>query len=208
MNLINNDDRYYESVDKEYIQSLPERSFEGKIYLIDSFFKQEKIKPVLLQEKAFGFDTETKPSFKKGNIHQVALIQLATSDKAFLFRLNKIKMPDFLIQIIQSPQYIKIGTAIKEDLNALNRLQPFDPKGFIDLQDFVKKFGITDNGLKKLAANVLGIKISKKNQTSNWERTVLTKSQIQYAATDAWVCLEIYKTLNHADFSDNNNNQL
>ncbi len=199
MSLINNDDRYFESVDKEYIQSLPEKSFEGTIFLIDSFFKQEKIKPVLLQEKIFGFDTETKPSFKKGNIHQVALIQLATRDKAFLFRLNKIEMPDFLVQIIQSPEYLKIRTAIKEDLNALNRLQPIDPKGFIDLQDFVKEFGIADNGLRKLAANILSIRISKKNQTSNWERAILTKSQLQYAATDAWVCLEIYKTLNHAD---------
>lgn len=201
MNLINNNDRYFESVDKEYIQNLPERSFEGTIYLIDSFYKLEKIKPVLLKEKVFGFDTETKPSFKKGKIHQIALIQLATHDKAFLFRLNKIKIPDFLVQIIQSHEYLKIGTAIKEDLNALNRLQPVDPKGFIDLQDFVKEFGIADNGLKKLAANVLGVRISKKNQTSNWERAILTKSQIQYAATDAWVCLEIYKTLNHKDHS-------
>ncbi|MBN2482381.1 MAG: 3'-5' exonuclease domain-containing protein 2 [Bacteroidales bacterium] len=189
--------KYFENIEADYIKTLPVKSFKGTIYLVDTVEKLEAVKPLLLKEKTFGFDTETKPSFKKGQIHQVSLLQLATNDKAFLFRLNKIKMPSLLVRIIQDPDCLKIGAAIREDLNALKRLKSMEPKGFVELQELVKKYGIADNGLKKLAANVLGIRISKRNQTSNWARAMLTEEQLQYAATDAWVCLEIYKTLNH-----------
>ncbi|MBN1159595.1 MAG: 3'-5' exonuclease domain-containing protein 2 [Bacteroidales bacterium] len=196
---ITNKGNYFENIDEDFIKTLPVRSFEGKIYLIDTTEKLKSAEPLLVNERIFGFDTETKPSYKKGRIHQVSLLQLATHNKAFLFRLNKIKIPDLLVQIIQDPDCLKIGTAIREDLNALNRLRAMEPEGFVELQEFVKKYGIADNGLKKLTANVLGIRISKRNQTSNWARAVLTREQLQYAAMDAWVCLEIYKTLKRND---------
>jgi len=173
-------------------------SFPGTINLIEHSEDFEKIKPFLLHEKLVGFDTETKPTFKKGRYHQVALLQLSTCDQAFLFRLNKVHLPDFVIDILENKDITKVGVAIKDDLNSLNKIAPFKPDGFIDLQQFVKQFGIEDNGLKKLVANVLGFRISKKSQTSNWEQPDLTHEQLEYAATDAWVCHQIYEVLiNH-----------
>jgi ribonuclease D len=142
-----------------------------------------------------GFDTETKPTFKKGVSNEVSLLQLCTSEKAFLVRLNKIGLPVQIMNILSDPAVIKAGVAIHDDIAGLQRLGKFDPDGFIDLQDYVKDFGIIDNGLKKLSANILGFQISKRQQTSNWEQDELTRAQIEYAATDAWVCHQIYTVL-------------
>lgn len=192
---MDDDGRYFHTIDEEYIRSLPVKSFEGTIYLIDTPEKLVSLKHMLIREKLFGFDTETKPSFRKGRINHVAMLQLATPDKAFLIRLKKTRLPDFMIHIFENPGCLKVGVAIKDDLKSLIRLRPFQPDGFIELQDFVERYGIVDNGLKKLVANVLGFRISKKHQTSNWERTILTEDQLKYAATDAWVCLKIYSQL-------------
>ncbi len=155
----------------------------------------DEVRDALIGVPVLGFDTETKPSFKKGRFHQVALLQISTPDKAFLFRLNKISLPRFVIDIMEDPSIVKVGVALKDDLNALMKLTPFKPQGFIDLQQFVKQFGIEDNGLKKLVANILGFRISKRFQTSNWEQEVLGPEQLCYAATDAWVCQQIYTSL-------------
>lgn len=187
--------KYLENIDGEYLKTLPVKSFDGDIFMIDTEEKAERAGSLLTHETMLGFDTETKPSFRKGRIHQVALLQLATSDKAFLFRLNKIRLPGFLIGILEDPSSLKVGVAIKDDLKSLIRLRSFEPAGFVELQDYVKRHGIADNGLKKLTANVLGFRISKRNQTSNWEQDVLTEDQQRYAATDAWTCLEIYRAL-------------
>jgi ribonuclease D len=120
---------------------------------------------------------------------------LSTTNHAVLIRTNKVKIPNFIIDILENENIIKVGVAIKDDINALNKLNPFLPGGFIDLQHFVKQFGIEDNGLKKLVANIMGFRISKKSQTSNWEQEVLTREQLEYAATDAWVCRQIYEIL-------------
>ena len=190
-----NDNQYFKAVEDEYIKSLPVKSFPGTICLVDnpSFF--EKARHILSRETILGFDTETKPSFKKGRTHSVALIQIATDDYAFLFKLNKISLPSFLVSILEDKNIIKVGVALRDDLAAINKIKPFNPGGFIDLQQFVKQFGIEDNGLKKLVANVLGFRISKKFQTSNWEQDPLDTEQLNYAATDAWVCRRIYEDL-------------
>lgn len=192
-----NNDNYFKAVEDEYVRSLPVMSFPGIINIIDHPADFEKIKHALRNVKLLGFDTETKPSFKKGRYHQVALLQLSTHDEAFLFRLNKVHLPEFIIDIFEDEEIIKVGVALKDDLNGLQKVVPFDPEGFIDLQQFVKQFGIEDNGLKKLVANVLGFRISKKSQTSNWEQDDLTHEQLEYAATDAWVCRQIYEALNN-----------
>lgn len=189
--------QYLENIGQDYLKTLSIKSFEGDIYVIDTEEKADHARLLLAHEKIFGFDTETRPSFKKGRTHPVALLQLATVDKAFLFRLNKIRLSGFLIRILEDPSCLKIGVAIKDDLRSLIRLKPFKPDGFVELQDFVKQYGIADNGLNKLTANVLGFRISKKNQTSNWEQNILTEDQLKYAATDAWTCLEIYRKLDH-----------
>jgi ribonuclease D len=183
------------NITNEEISALPVRSFPGEIFYIDTFEKYLKALPLFVNEQVLGFDTETKPSFKKGKTYGVSLLQLSTSDKAFLFRLNKIGLPQEIKQIMASEKVQKIGVAIHDDISSLRKISDFQPAGFIDLQQFVKNYGIEDNGLKKLVAIILGFKISKRQQTSNWEAEVLSQSQVEYAATDAWVCFEIYNRL-------------
>ena len=193
-----NNHAYFKTVEDEFIKSLPVKIFPGTIHLIDRPSGFDSIKHVLAGESILGFDTETKPAFKKGRYHQVALLQLSTSDQAFLFRLNKVQLPGFVIDVLEDPGIIKVGVALKDDLTGLRKISDLEPDAFVDLQQFVKQYGIEDNGLKKLVANVLGFRISKKSQTSNWEQDSLTREQLEYAATDAWVCRQIYESLlNH-----------
>jgi ribonuclease D len=190
-----NNSPYFTTVEAEYIKSLPIKVFPGNIHLIDHSRAFEHIRSILSKEEILGFDTETKPCFKKGRYHPVALLQLSTPEEAFLIRLNKVHLPGFLIDILESRDVLKVGVALKDDLNGLKKIMDLEPEGFIDLQQFVKQFGIEDNGLKKLVANVLGFRISKRSQTSNWEQDELTREQLEYAATDAWVCRQLYETL-------------
>ncbi len=186
---------YRNTISRDEINALPQGQFGGRIHLIDTIQRLKILENSLDHKTIFGFDTETKPSFKKGRTHNVALIQLATSNDAFLIRINKTGIPAFLVDIFEDEKIAKIGLALKDDIHSLRRLKKFEPAGFIDLQQYVKQFSIEDNGLKKLAANILGIKISKRQQTSNWEKEILDSEQLAYAATDAWVCHEIYLKL-------------
>jgi ribonuclease D len=188
---------YYKiNISREEIDQLPRKKFEGEIFYIDSYQAFLKFFPLINGETVLGIDTETKPSFKKGIVNEVSLLQLCNADKCFLFRLNRIGLPEKLTDLLSDKNIIKAGVALRDDIAVLKKLRPFEPQNFIDLQQYVKDFGIEDNGLKKLAANILGFQISKRQQTSNWEQELLTPSQIEYAATDAWVCYEIYMSLN------------
>jgi ribonuclease D len=198
--------QFKSKITKEEMAEMPHRKFEGEIFYIDSLAAMDDFLPELRNEKILGFDTETRPSFKKGQNHQIALMQLSTSHQAFLFRLNKTGLTDSLIDILINPSIIKVGVAIRDDLAGLKKLTHFHPDGFIDLQDYVKEFGIEDNGLKKLAANILGFQISKRQQTSNWEQEVLSGAQSEYAATDAWVCYEIFLVLQKISLNHGNQN--
>lgn len=188
---------YRESINKEELAELPLKQFKGKILLIDNNDKYQAAVNYLSQQKILGFDTETKPSFKKGCINQVALLQLSTAEKAFLFRLNQIELNNGIKGILQNPNIKKTGVAIRDDIKTLQRLSFFKPEGFIELQEMVKNFGIQNFSLKKLSAIVLGFRISKSQRLSNWEAPQLTEAQQIYAATDAWVSLLIYQSLNN-----------
>jgi ribonuclease D len=179
------------------MQSLPLFSYEGEVVVIDSLEIYNQIKPELFLDSVFGFDTETKPCFKKGiaNITPVSLLQLSNASKTYLFRLNKFPLQKEVIRILASPAYIKVGVSIRDDIKSLKKLHNFAPAGFIDLQEMVKQFGITDMSLKKLAAITLGIRISKAQQLSNWAADELNEKQIRYAATDSWLSREIYNKL-------------
>lgn len=144
---------------------------------------------------ALGFDTETKPSFRKGDNHRVALLQLATEGRVVLFRIHRVGLPEGIIKILSNPSVIKAGVAIHDDLKALQRISNFTPAGFVELQESAVNSGIHDFSLKKLCAIVLGFRISKIQQLSNWEADLLTEQQMNYAATDAWTSLQIYKKL-------------
>ncbi len=186
---------FKESITKEELTDLPLRWFDGEIIIVDNTEKLQKAVEILSKAKVIGFDTETKPAFKKGVFNKVALLQLSVKDQAFLFRLNRIGLPKEIIKILANPKIIKPGVAINDDIKALNKIQPFIPKGFIELQDNAKTLGITDFSLKKLAAITCGFRISKGQQLSNWEADVLTEAQQIYAATDAWAALEIFENI-------------
>ncbi|MDR0693813.1 MAG: 3'-5' exonuclease domain-containing protein 2 [Prevotellaceae bacterium] len=177
--------------------NLPLAYFEGKITVVDNDKQVQKAIHYLNTQKTIGFDTETKPLFIPGkrNGNPVALLQLSTDKRAYLFRLNKLGMPAALRELMSNKHILKIGAAIHEDLRQLQALSPFKAAGFVDIQRIVQHYGIEDKGVKKLAAIVLQIHISKNQQLSNWENPVLTKSQCRYAATDAWVCREIFLRL-------------
>lgn len=188
---------FKEKITKEELTELPLKWFEGKIVVVD---RQEQIKYVaekLKEYQVIGFDTETRPSFKKGKINKVALLQLSTPDQAFLFRLKKTGLPAEIREILSDPNVIKPGVAIRDDIKALREMNEFKPAGFIELQDHAKELGIQNFSLKKMAAIVLGFRISKSQQLSNWEADYLTEAQQIYAATDAWVALEIYHSFSN-----------
>lgn len=186
---------FQESVSNDELNTLEYRSFGGSIFFIDTIGKFYEVLPLLKKHKILGFDTETKPCFKRGVTHKVALLQLSSNDEAFLFRLNTIGLPEELAEILSNPEVIKTGAAIHDDIKLLQIRRKFQPGGFVELQTLVGKYGIKDLGLKKMAAIVLGFKISKRQQVTNWDAKELTGLQILYAATDAWICYRIYRTL-------------
>lgn len=189
--------KFDNNIDNEKIEQLPLFSFSGKIVLVDTIEKYKKIKEELFLDKLLGFDTETKPTFVKGlsgNIN-TSLLQLSNFDTTYLFRLNKIGLQQEIINIFSSNKYTKVGLSIRDDIKSLKKIHNFMPSQFVDLQDVVKSYDISQMGLKKIAAIVLGVRISKAAQLSNWLAEELTEKQKLYAATDSWICREIYLKL-------------
>ena len=174
---------------------MPTVAFEGRIITIDTVEATDIAVKALSSETLIGIDTETRPSFKKGIHHDVSLIQLSTADTCFLIRLNHVKMPDSLISLLENEKITKVGISLHDDYQALNKRRKFKPGGFLDLQKYVKEFGIEEMSLQKIFAIVFGQRISKSQQLSNWENDVLTDKQKLYAATDAWACLKLYNQL-------------
>jgi ribonuclease D len=186
---------YKEIISAEEIAAFDLSWFKGEIVVVEDMATFNRVFPRLLGTKILGFDTETKPSFRKGKKNKVSLIQIANNDLACLIRINKIGIPDELVNLLSDQNVIKTGVAIHDDIRFLKIVRKFNPAGFIDLQPFVKEFGIQSSGLKKLTAIVLGFRISKRQQVTDWEADQLTEAQQIYAATDAWVCREIYLKL-------------
>ena len=145
-----------------------------------------------------GFDTETKPSFKKGQVNPTSLIQLANPGQTWIIRVSRIGYPERLLKLLSSEEVLKVGLGLNDDLRRLRSDYNFEPGGFLDLQQYVEAFRIDEKGLKKLTAIVLGRRISKSQQVSNWDADVLTEAQLRYAATDAWICLRIYHALRNS----------
>ena len=175
-------------------QMVPEL-FGGRIIVIHSAADVEKAVAYLKGKPILGIDTETRPSFAKGRTYEVALMQVSTEDTCFLFRLNYIGMPDALVGLLQDGRQLKVGLSLRDDIQRLQAKHRFEPRGFLDLQTYVKEMGIEAQSLQKIYALLFGKKISKSQRLTNWEADVLTDRQKGYAATDAWACVRIYKHL-------------
>lgn len=185
----------FKNTPKAYISELPLAVFPGRIVVIDSLLEAKKAIAYLSTCPVLGIDTETRPAFKKGVFHKVGLLQLSTLECCFLFRLNRINLPTELLTLLENEEVKKIGLSLKDDLRMLRKRAAFSPAGFVDLQDFVKVFGIEDMSLQKLYANIFGQRISKGARLTNWEADVLTEAQKHYAALDAYACLRMYNEL-------------
>jgi ribonuclease D len=186
---------YQSSINKESIASLPTAAFDGKIIVVHSVEELEYAVDYLSAHPLIGFDTETKPSFARGQIHKVALLQLSTDEICFLIRLNELGLPQILVELLNNKNVKKIGLSLRDDFNALRKRAHIHPDSFIDLQDVVLDYGIKDQSLQKIYAILFGKRISKSQRLSNWEASELTPAQQLYAATDAWACHQIYKKL-------------
>jgi ribonuclease D len=180
---------------KEEINEVPVEKWSGTVQLINTEKDVDQAARAIAQEKVVGFDTETRPAFKKGQKFLPSLLQLATRDCVYLFQLKHIGLPGPLLEILSDPAIIKAGVSLAYDVKELQQLARFAPAGFVDLGTLAKKKGIKNHGLRGLAAVILGIRITKSVQTSNWAKEILTRAQISYAATDAWIGRELYLQL-------------
>ena len=185
----------YNKFDKALIGGLPRVLFGGRIIVVLSAGESAKAVDYLLAQPILGVDTETRPSFRRGTAHKVALLQVSSADTCFLFRLNNIGMTADIKRLLEDTTVPKVGLSLHDDMLALHKIGAFEPGNFIDLQDHVGEIGIEDRSLQKLYANVFGQKIAKGQQLTNWEADVLNEKQQRYAATDAWACVKIYREL-------------
>jgi len=185
------------SVEPDEIEKMQMASFSGEIVVVDHFGRKFlQAVDYLKKQQIIGFDTESRPCFAPNQTHYgVSLLQLSGAEKAFLFRVKKMGMHRKLRKLLADEKIIKVGAAVQDDIRGLQRLAPFDAHRFVDLQKIVWEYGIKDKSVKKMAAIIMGVRISKTQQLSNWEADTLSEAQRKYAATDAWVCREMYLKL-------------
>lgn len=183
------------TIGKEELSELPKAAFPGNIHIVDTPEEADKAARYLKGQPILGIDTETRPSFSKGHVHKVALLQVSTEDHCFLFRLNLIGLTLPVIKLLESPRITKVGLSLHDDFMMLRKRAPFEPRACVELQEYVRPFGIQDMSLQKIYGILFNEKISKSQRLSNWEAENLTQPQQLYAATDAWACLNIYHKL-------------
>lgn len=188
------------SIPKDKLATLPVENYDGKIVVVSSEKSARSALEQLRKAEIIGFDTETKPNFKKGKVNNVSLIQLATEKKCFLFRISKSGLLKEIIDFLEDEKIKKVGLSIHDDFLGLSRIKELNPGGFIDLQPYVKQFNIIDNSLSRIYGILFGKRIAKGQQLTNWEASKLTSSQKKYAALDAYACIRIYKHLQAKGF--------
>lgn len=190
---------FTENITNEQLAALPLGQFQGTIVVVETSEDAESACNDLLSFPAIGFDTETRPSFKAGTTNKVALLQLSTPRTCYLFRLCRMPLDKNIRKVLESPETIKVGAAIRDDIRTLQSLRHFKAAGFIDLQSIGSQWGIAEKSVRKMAGVVLGTRISKAQRLSNWEASQLTPAQQSYAATDAWICLSMYERLGRTE---------
>lgn len=182
-------------ISKEILATLPVAHFPGRSVVLSNPRDADSAIRYLSSCDQVGFDTETRPSFKKGVHHKVALLQLSTADECFLFRMHHTGFTDRMVEFFENPSVTKIGLSIKDDIHALSKMRAFEPAAMIELQSYVKQFDIADNALNKVYGIVFGERISKSQRLTNWEAPALTEAQQAYASLDAYACLMLYNHL-------------
>ena len=197
---VNNNPIFQEYVSPEEVNALPLTYYNGKIILITKASDVLTAVEEISKFPVVGFDTETKPTFVKGQFCHISLIQLAIPGKVFLFRINHAGLTQPLIDLFSNENILKVGVGLRDDIIGLQKIHPFEAAGFEEIHKYVVDLGVRNTGLRKLAAILMKVRISKGQQTSNWENTILTKNQQSYAATDAWICLEMYNLLEEKGF--------
>lgn len=188
---------FQQTISNEETAKLPVALFAGPIVVVDNEKQIAAACRDLASSPVLGFDTETRPSFKAGVTYRVALLQLSTPRRCYLFRLSHMRFEKQIVKLLENEAILKIGADVAGDIRSLHALRRFRPGGFVDLQQLAPEWGIEEKSLRKLSAIVLGKRVSKAQRLSNWEATQLTEKQMRYAATDAWICPEIYRALQH-----------
>jgi ribonuclease D len=180
------------TISREEVTDLPIRRYEGEVVLVGTPADRDRAMADILSEAVLGFDTETRPSFRKGQSYFPSLAQVATGRAVYLFRLEKTDFSAEMVRLLEAPEIAKTGVAIADDLRQLKALFQFDPRRIVDPGLIARRHGLAQTGLRNLAAIFLGFRIPKGNRTSNWAAQRLNPAQIAYAATDAWACRELY----------------
>lgn len=191
------ENRFTDKISNEQTALLPAIEFHGDVRIVDHERHIAAACNYLMEQPFVGFDTETRPSFRAGVTFRVSLLQLSTPERCYLFRLNRIPLSKPILQLLESREVLKIGADVAGDLRSLRQIRRFRDGGFVDLQTIAPEWGIGEKSLRKLSAIVLGKRVSKAQRLSNWEAATLTPKQQLYAATDAWVCTQIYDRLQH-----------
>jgi L-methionine (R)-S-oxide reductase len=183
------------TIENSVLEMFPQVELKGHISLVTTRSQVQKAAEYLSRQPVLGFDTETKPRFSSGKMYKPALLQLSTDSRSFLIHLKKTGLPPELVAVLSDPLIVKVGAAVRDDIIGLQRYVSFQAEGFVDLQEMAQQYGIVEKSVKKLAAIVLGKRVSKSQQTTNWEAYPLSEAQARYAATDAYVCFRIYQEL-------------
>jgi len=186
---------FNKNITNEALNELPLGAYDGEVVVVSDQAKATQALREISRHSRLGFDTETKPVFVRGRTNKVAVLQLATPERVYIFRLTKTGLTAEMKELFENPDILKIGVAIRDDVKALQQLKKFNAQGFVELTTLTKSVGFEVEGVKKLTALILGFRISKSAQTSNWEAPNLDEKQITYAATDAWVCLRMYEAV-------------
>lgn len=187
--------QYQPTITKEELDLLPKAAYEGEIIVVDTPQQVNSACDYLLSQSQLGFDTESRAAFQRGVVNKIALLQLSTPERCYLFRVCRIRLDKAILKILESPRIQKVGLDVKGDIRELLSLRKFRARNFADIQSVVGNYGISELGLAKISAIVLGLRVAKAQRLSNWESVQLTEAQQQYAATDAWICTQIYNTL-------------
>ena len=199
---------YNVTINKEELAELPQALYTGDIKIVATTRSMKAAVAKLRKSPIIGFDTETRPSFRKGKVYNVALLQLSTRDCCYLFRLNRLGLRKEVMDLLEDERLLKVGLSIKDDFMNLNKLKELHPEGFVDLQSYVKQFGIADNSLQRIYGILFGERISKGQRLTNWEAEQLSEAQMQYAALDALACIKIYDYLSAGNFNPNKSEYL